>query len=261
MAFIVAGLIAGGIGAIGGIGGALISSNGAKDAAGIQADATRQGLSYLGNLDQPYIQAGESVLPQMSQMASQTPNFTPQDFLNNMDPAYGFDMQQGLQAVQRSAAAKGSLMSGGTLKDLNNYAQGQASNEYQNAYSRFMNNQNTRFGRLSSIAGLGQSGAAQMGQLGTEMITGNANAQAGSQIAQGNIWGNTLSGLGSGIGNNVMSGAMMNRFFPQQTQQTQQAYSPMNYSNPETGYAAGPLQYNGTYNSSQATMPQMDPEL
>lgn len=52
------------------------------------------------------------------------------------DPGYQFRLQQGLNAIQNSAAAKGVLNTGGTLTDINNYAQDAASQEYQNLYSR-----------------------------------------------------------------------------------------------------------------------------
>ncbi len=205
-------IIAGGA-VIGGIGGALIGSNATGNAAKTQADAANNAtnIQYQEWLQQqanqaPYLKAGQGALSQLSGMASTTPSFTSEDFAKNMDPAYGFDLQQGNQAIERAAAASGGLQSGGTLKSLTNYSQGQASNEYQNAYNRYMTNQNTQFNRLSSIAGIGQTatgqsaqtGATAAGQIGNN-ITGAANAQAGATIAQGQQWGNTLSSLGSGV--------------------------------------------------------------
>lgn len=48
------------------------------------------------------------------------------------DPAYQFRMQQGQEAINRSAAAKGTLNSGGVLAELEKYGQGMASQERQN---------------------------------------------------------------------------------------------------------------------------------
>jgi hypothetical protein len=226
-------VISGGLG----LAGAAVSSNAAGKAADEQSQAALQAaqLQYQASQNAtavqqnefnqqqqniaPWLQAGKGALSQMSSMAAQPVSFTQQDFQNNMDPAYQFDLQQGQQALERSAAARGSLMSGGTLKDLTNYAQGSASNEYQNAYNRFMNNQNTQYNRLASLAGTGQTAAGQIGQAGMNMatnvgniatgtagaignlMTGSANAQAASQIASGNAWGSALSGIGSGLGN------------------------------------------------------------
>lgn len=52
------------------------------------------------------------------------------------DPGFKFREQQGEDALQRSAASKGLLRSGGTLKDLVGYSQNFASNEYNQAEDR-----------------------------------------------------------------------------------------------------------------------------
>lgn len=203
---------------VGGIAGAVISSNGAQNAAQTEAGAESQAnqLQYSEFQQQqanqqPWINAGTGALSQMQGMSAQAPTFTQQDFLNNQDPAYQFDLQQGQQAIERSAAAQGGLQTGGTLKSLTNYAQGAASNEYQSAYSRFMNNQNTQFNRLASIAGTGQTATGAIGAAGTNMantvgnnMTSLGSAQGAAQIAQGNTWGNTLSSLGTQVPSTLM---------------------------------------------------------
>lgn len=83
------------------------------------------------------------------------------------DPAYQFQLQQGLQGVDRSAAAKGTLLTGGTLKALDAYGQGLASTYndkyYDRALQNYLMNQNTfyqnqdrPFTKLSSLATLGK---------------------------------------------------------------------------------------------------------
>ena len=52
------------------------------------------------------------------------------------DPGYQFRLQQGQKALETSAAARGGLLSGGTLKGIQDYAQGLASQEYGNVYAR-----------------------------------------------------------------------------------------------------------------------------
>jgi hypothetical protein len=49
---------------------------------------------------------------------------------------YQFDVDQGNQAINRSAAARGSLNSGGVLAELAKYGQGMASAEYGNQVNR-----------------------------------------------------------------------------------------------------------------------------
>ena len=211
------------------IAGSMISSNGAQNAAQTQAQAASQAaqLQYQEYQQQqqaqaPWIAAGAQALPQLSSMAAQAPTFTAQDFANNMDPAYQFDLQQGQQAIQRSAAASGGLASGGTLKSLSDYSQGQASNEYQNAYNRFMDSQNTQFNRLASVAGIGQTANNTLGAAGQNMannvgneMTGAANAIGASQIASANAYGNSLSSIGNGAVNAYTQSTLMNRLFPQ----------------------------------------------
>lgn len=52
------------------------------------------------------------------------------------DPGFGFRRDQGTQAMQQSAAARGVLNTGGTLQDLIDYGQKAASQEYGNAFNR-----------------------------------------------------------------------------------------------------------------------------
>lgn len=52
------------------------------------------------------------------------------------DPGYAERLQQGLDATQQSAAAQGTLLTTGTQRALDRYAQDYASNEYANVYNR-----------------------------------------------------------------------------------------------------------------------------
>lgn len=226
MSFIVAGVAGAGLGALGSVGGALISANAASNAADKQAagakyatDLQNQGYQQQRSDMMPWMDAGRGALSQMGQMTQNAPSFTGQDFQNNMDPGYGFLRDQGQLAMQRSAAAKGGLQTTGTLKALNGYTQGLASQEYEKAYSRFMNNQNTQFSRLSSLAGMGQGAASQMGNASManagslgNIAMGAANAAGAADIARGNIWGNAITGIGKSVQGGIstaMTGGMM----------------------------------------------------
>jgi hypothetical protein len=61
-------------------------------------------------------------------------------------PGYQFRLQQGQRALEQSAAARGVLNTGGTLKDLLQYGQDFASNEYGNVYNRSVNDYMTNYG-------------------------------------------------------------------------------------------------------------------
>lgn len=204
-----------------GLGGAIMQSGAAKDAAQMQADASRYAADQQRQMyeeqrsdQQPWRQAGVGALSQMQDPYFQQ-NFSMSDF--QQDPGYQFRMDQGMKALQASAAARGGLMSGNMGQALAQYGQDYASNEYQNAYNRFTNNQATRFNRLASIAGVGQAANSAVGAAGQNyansvggLMTGAANAGAAATIGSANAW----SGALSGIGNNVTNGVMMNRYAP-----------------------------------------------
>ena len=72
-------------------------------------------------------------------------SYTAEDLLK--DPGYKFRMEEGQKALERSAAAKGGLFSGGLLKDIANYSQGLASQEFNQGYNRAENTANTEYNK------------------------------------------------------------------------------------------------------------------
>lgn len=155
------------------------------------------------------------------------------------DPGYQFRLNQGMQALQNSAAARGGLLSGGTAKQLEQYGQDYASNEYGNVYNRalgeyqqnyniFQQNQANQFNRLASLAGLGQvtagqlSGAGQSaaGNVGNILLTAggqmgqNINnagaARASGYVGGANAWSGALGNIGSNIGQLMTLNQLLN---------------------------------------------------
>lgn len=209
--------VAGGIALAG-----MIGASSAQNAANSQsqaADRANQQASNQFDKQQaaaaPYVQSGYGALNQLNnQMPDLTRQFTMQDF--HQDPGYQFNLNQGIQAMQRSAAAKGMLNSTGTMQGLNNYAQGMASNEYSNAYNRFTQSQEQRYNMLSGIAGMGNVANGQMAQVGINTSNnmnsntiGQGNAMSAGQMAQGNNLGNMV---GNGV-NSYMNYNLMNRIY------------------------------------------------
>jgi hypothetical protein len=72
-----------------------------------------------------------------------------------MDPSYQFRLGEGMKALERTAAARGGLLSGSAMREAQRYGQGLASTEYATAYNR-----------LAAMAGLGQTAAQQLGTAG-----------------------------------------------------------------------------------------------
>ena len=127
-------------------------------------------------------------------------DFSSADFLANKDPGYGFRFSEGLKGLDRSAAARGGLLSGATLKGAERFGQDLASTEYQNAFNRYQTNRANALGPLDVMRASGQSAAA--GQAG---IAGNYGASgAAGQTALGNIGAAGTMGqanaLASGLG-------------------------------------------------------------
>lgn len=83
---------------------------------------------------------------QVPTIATPTAFEAPSGLTEANDPGFQARMKMGTDAIQASAAAKGSILSGGTLKALDRYAQDYASNEYGNIYSRALQTNNTNTG-------------------------------------------------------------------------------------------------------------------
>lgn len=115
------------------------------------------------------------------------------------DPSYGFRMDEGAKALERSAAAKGTLLTGGAAKAMQRYAQDVASTEYQNSYNRRASEQQNDYNRLLGVGNF-MSGE-QMNQynryLGPAQLGANATANAQQQASgyAGNI-GSAQMGAG-----------------------------------------------------------------
>lgn len=111
-------------------------------------------------------------------------DFAPGDM--KKDPGYQFRMDQGNQAIDRAAGARGSRYSGATLKGLQRYAQDYASGEYQNAYDRYNTNRTMNY---NFLAGPVQMGMGAQGQVGNYLSNaGDARAAAGVGGAN-SLWG------------------------------------------------------------------------
>ena len=190
---------------------AVVGAVGSILAAGTQAAGQQQAaktqlgmFNTINQQEQPFIQAGYGATSQLSSMLAPggqlTRSFTPQDFLNNLDPGYQFQLQTGGQALRNADTPGVGALSGPALKDLMSFNQGMAATGYQNAFNRFQTQNTNIFNRLSAIAGLGQNAASNVGTSGTQLGTGIAGAQAGAAASQaGGIVGATNAIGSSGV--------------------------------------------------------------
>ncbi|MCP4988367.1 MAG: hypothetical protein GY928_20645 [Colwellia sp.] len=102
-------------------------------------------------------------------------NTQPFQFDPDSDPGFQFRLQQGTDAIEGSAAARGGLFSGQTGKDLTSFGQNLASQEFQNAFNRDLAQKD--FARQSFGDALGQNLAQQQAGFGQDL----AGRQFGSQ--------------------------------------------------------------------------------
>ena len=128
------------------------------------------------------------------------------------DPGYQARLQLGTDAIQRSAAASGGVLSGGTARALDTYAQDYASNEYQNVYNRALTNNMTLYNRLASMAGLGQQTGSTLVGAGNNSANSIANTLMTLGELQGQAYNNAGAARASGYvgGANAWSGALGN---------------------------------------------------
>ena len=139
----------------------------------------------FGNLNQPYGMA----------QYKKDPGYTP--MVNDLKslqatPGYKFQLEQGLQSVNNSAAARGSLLSGKAIKEIDRYSQGVASQGYQSAWDRaqqayqsaFNRNQSNtqqRYNQLSGTTAIGFNAANQQGNNTNNAYAAIANGNNGQQ--------------------------------------------------------------------------------
>ena len=214
------------------LGSAVIGGTMANKAARTQASAAdraaqlqQEQFNRQVELQAPFREAGVRALPEL-EAASRYTNFGMDQF--QADPGYGFRLAEGQKALDRQAAARGGLISGGALKAAQRYGQEMGSQEYTNAFNRYQTERQARLNPLQSLAGMAQTSTGQLGQAGQAMATGvgEAGAQAAQARASGYMGGvNALTqGLGQYInyGQNQQRNALFQQMLGQQTPGLQQ---------------------------------------
>lgn len=202
----------------------LLANNGVHSVTGLSLSPTsasgsqpNTSLGSFGSLSQPYGQTFSA----------------PTGLTEQNDPGYQARLKMGTDALERSAAARGGVLTGGTAQAENQYAQDYASNEYNNVYNRALQNFNTnynvwsndqsnQFNRLAALAGVGQTAANTLGSEGNaaannvssnllntasqmgQQYNNAAAATASGYVGGANAWNSALSGLGGNLSNLYM---------------------------------------------------------
>lgn len=188
-------------GVVGSLAAGALAAKGSKDAGAAAAaganNATaeqRRQFDLVNQQQAPWREAGQRGLTALEQLlgtSGQGPANYDQ-FTNS--PGYQFQLQQGTQAAERSAAARGLLGSGNTLAALNEYGQGLAGTTF-----------NQHLNQLQGLAGIGQ---------GATNATSNAAMQTGANVSNnmmqaGNARASGIQGQYAGI-NNALQGSLNN---------------------------------------------------
>jgi hypothetical protein len=222
------------IGAVASVGGGLIASSGAKKAATTQAQAAEQAqlsqeraFERQVELQEPFRQAGLTAQEQIMQLlgiggdkaaagyGSMAKPFGTEQF--QQDPGYAFRQAEGMKALERSAAARGGLLSGGTLKGIQRFGQDLASQEYGNAFNRYQAERAARLNPLQSLMGAGQSSAntltgaaGQLGQGQAQSQLAAGQARASGYVGSANALGGALGSIGQAASSYPLYQAQVN---------------------------------------------------
>jgi len=217
MTMMTAAAIVGGIGAAGMIGSSLIGANAAGKAAKVQANAANQATELQKQMweqqqaqQKPFLEAGYAGSNRLMELlgiggdqgaagyGSAMKPFSMADF--QADPGYNFRLTEGLKALDRQAAARGGLISGGALKAAQRYGQDAASQEYQNAFNRYQINRSNQLNPLQSISGAGQTAANTLTSAGGQYATNAGNLMTSGAAARASGYMGSANAIAGGVG-------------------------------------------------------------
>lgn len=249
------------------LGGAVLGSNASKKAAQTQQQAAQEAIAEQRrefDLNQknlaPFITEGQQSISRLGDLLGVSGNtgaggygdlsrkFSSADL--NADPVYQsglqFGLDQGVSSINARNIANGTgFDSGATLKQLTRYANDYGTTKANDSYTRFTNDQNNLYQKLSGQASTGLTGAntaANTGVASTNAITGaiegGANAGAAGIVGGANAWAGGLSGAASSFGNSMLLKQLLAQKNPD--------YSKINFGSAGTPDASG-----GTYDSNQ----------
>jgi hypothetical protein len=184
------------------LGSAVIGGIASNSAASKQAQASReataaqqQALNQQIELNKPFYDTGVNALNKLS---TQDP-YTYDAFNYQADPGYAFRFNEGMKGLNATAAARGGLISGNALRAATDYGQASGSQEYGNAYNRYLTNNAQKLQAYNTNTGV-QQNLASMGQA-------SANNQAGAIGAFGNSAAGNIIGAGNASAAGMVGGA------------------------------------------------------
>lgn len=143
--------------------------SGQTNLGGSVASAASVAAAPVARTPTPQETANAKYMPQLDAQMAKDPSNGYADQLKTLmngqfspsDPSYAWRFQQGQQAVERSAAARGLLQSGNAAIELQQYGQGMASQEYGAQFNRTLSAMGasesafqSSYNRLAELAGM-----------------------------------------------------------------------------------------------------------
>ena len=207
------------------IGGGILGSRAAKNAAGIQAGAADRATQMQWDMynqqredSQPWMDAGRAGLGTLREMTLGGEFSKPLsvgDVQN--EPGYQFGMQQGLTGIARQLAKMQGRNGGATLKALTRFGTDYGATKYNDAWNRMNADRGFRYNALANLSGTGQQAVNQVSSAGGNAATnaGNLTTSGGAARAAGLVGSANAIGNGiTGAGNSLLQYQMFNKLFP-----------------------------------------------
>ncbi|MUV13594.1 hypothetical protein [Noviluteimonas gilva] len=166
----------------------------AKKGADASSDATYMNIWYQQQRDAqnradnlPFMQSAYGALGRQNDFL----NGDYSGFMNS--PDYKFRFDQGMQGLDRSAAARGGLYSGGHTADTIQYGQGMAAQGMNDYWAKLAGQAGQGYQAVANVGQMGQQGANAVGNA----IMQNGANRASSYAQQGQNWQQTAGALGN----------------------------------------------------------------
>ncbi|QDP60297.1 hypothetical protein [Alcanivorax jadensis] len=204
------------------VGGVVASKSASKQAkaagqaSDAQVQANRENIEFQKEIfeqqredNAPWREIGAESLKEL-RAGIDSGEFDMSNFRFKADPGYQFRRQEGINALDASAAARGRLQSGAQARAVTRYGSELASQEYGNAFNRERTIRGDRFNRLATLSNVGQvaNSADQQARSNMASNVSASTTATGNALAQGAInKGNARASAYQGIGQSINQGA------------------------------------------------------
>lgn len=218
----------------------LIGADAAKSAASKQSDAAANALGLQKQMFgqtqanfKPYLDVGKGAtysLGSMYGIGQDGSTGGQQDYSKFYNsPDFKFAQEQGSLGLDRYQNAKGMALSGGALKDVAQFNQGLATQQFGNYFNRLLSLSQLGQGAAGAAAGSAQNFSGQI----SNSIQGQGQAQAAGAVGSANA---LTGGINSGISNSLLYNAINRSSYAPSGQATN---LPMNISPGNAGGTGG----------------------